>query len=73
MPKIFRQYALANNIRNLIDLLEYEINDGIKWFKDDTMIVNLGKLQTIILDKKKHYHNKKRQKLTIKLNRSNRQ
>ena len=59
MPKIFRQYAFANNIQNLIDLLEYKINDGIKWFKDDRMIVNPGKLQAIILDKKKHYHNKK--------------
>ena len=59
MPKIFRQYAFANNIQNLIDLLEYKINDAIKWFKDDRMIVNPGKLQAIILDKKKHYHNKK--------------
>ena len=29
---------------------------AIKWFKDNKMIVNPGKFQTIILDKKKNNH-----------------
>ena len=57
--------AFANNIQNLLleispkkHLLESECSVGIKWFKDK-MIVNPGKFQAIILDKKKIIHKKK--------------
>ena len=42
----------ANNIYNLRYLLEHESSVGIKWFKDNKMIVNRGKFQGIILEKK---------------------
>ena len=48
--------AFANNIQNLIHLLEPESNVAIKWFKDNKMIVNPGKFEAIILDKKKNDH-----------------
>ena len=48
--------AFANNIQNLIHLLESESSMVIKWFKDNKMIVNPGKFQAIILDKKKNNH-----------------
>ena len=44
----------TNNIQNLIDLLEFECGVAIKWFKNNKMIVNPGKFQAIILDKKKN-------------------
>ena len=34
--------AFANNIHNLIHLLESESNVAIKWFKNNKMIVNPG-------------------------------
>ena len=48
--------AFANNIQNLIHFLEHESNVTIKWFKDNEMILNPGKFQAIILDKKKNNH-----------------
>ena len=48
--------AFANNIQNLIHFLEPESNVTIKWFKDNEMILNPGKFQAIILDKKKNNH-----------------
>ena len=48
--------AFANSIQNLIHLLESECSVAIKWFKDNKMIVNPGKFQAIILDKKKTNH-----------------
>ena len=48
--------AFANNIKNLIHLLESESSVAIKWFKDNKMIVNPGKFQANILDKKKNNH-----------------
>ena len=48
--------TFANNIQNLIHLLESECSVAIKWFKDNKMIVNPGKFQAIILDKKKNNH-----------------
>ena len=48
--------ALANSIQNLIHILESESSVAIKWFKDNKMIVNPGKFQAIILDKKKTNH-----------------
>ena len=46
--------AFANNIQNLINLLESECSVAIKWFKDNKMIVNPGKFQAIILNKMKN-------------------
>ena len=66
--------AFANNIQNLIHLLESESRVTIKWFKDNKMIVNPGKFKAIILDKKKnnytHTHKKKidSKAVTVKLN-----
>ena len=49
--------AFANNIQNLIHLLESESRLAVvKWFKDNKMIVNPGKFQVIILSKKKNNH-----------------
>ena len=48
--------AFANNIQNLIHLLESECSVAIKWFKDNKMIVNPGKFQAIILNRKKNNH-----------------
>ena len=48
--------AFANNIQNLIHLLESESSVAIKRFKYNKMIVNPGKFQAIILDKKKNNH-----------------
>ena len=48
--------ASANNIQNLIHLLESDSSVAIKWFKDNKMIVNPRKFQAIILDKKKTNH-----------------
>ena len=48
--------AFANNIQNLINLLEPECSVAIKWFKDNKMIVNPGKFQAVILNKMKNNH-----------------
>ena len=48
--------AFANNIENLIYLLESERSPAIKWLKDNKMIVNPGKFEHIILYKKKKDH-----------------
>ena len=40
----------------MIHLLQSESSVAIKWFKDNKMIVNPGKFQAIILDKKKNNH-----------------
>ena len=48
--------VFANNIENLIYLLESERSLVIKWFKDNTMIVNPGKFEHIISHKKKKDH-----------------
>ena len=39
--------AFANNIQNLIHLLESESSAAIKWFRDNKIILNLGKFQVI--------------------------
>ena len=53
--------AFANSIQNLIHLLVSESSVAIKWFKDNKMIVNPGKFQAIILDKKKTNHTQESQ------------
>ena len=65
--------AFANNIQNLIYLLEFECSVAIKWFKDNKMIVNPGTFQAIILDKKKNNHTQeiiKIDKNSVKVNSS---
>ena len=48
--------AIANNIQNLIHLLEPESSVAIEWFQNNKMIVNPGKFQATILGKKKYNH-----------------
>ena len=48
----------AQNVCNLISVLESESNIAIDWFETNKMIVNLGKFQSIIIDKKKQDHKK---------------
>ena len=43
-------------IQNLIALLETESNTAIEWFQNNKMMVNPGKFQAIIIDKKKKCH-----------------
>ena len=43
-------------IQNLIVLLENESNTAIEWFQNNKMMVNPGKFQAIIIDKKKKCH-----------------
>ena len=50
--------TFAQNVRNLTSVLESESNIAIDWFKTNKMIVNPGKFQSIIIDKKKQDHAK---------------
>ena len=50
--------TFAQNVQNLISVLESESNIAIDWFKINKMIVNPGKFQSIIIDKKKQDHTK---------------
>ena len=43
-------------IQNLIALLETESNAAIEWFQNNKMMINSGKFQAIIIDKKKKCH-----------------
>ena len=43
----------GETIQNLIALLEIESNTTIEWFQNNKMMVNSGKFQAIIIDKKK--------------------
>ena len=49
----------AQNDGTLISVLEPESNIAIDWFERNKMIVNPGKFQSIIVDKKKQDHTKK--------------
>ena len=48
----------AQNVRNLISVSESKINIATDWFETNKMIVNLGKFQSIIIDKMKQDHTK---------------
>ena len=48
--------AFESNIKNLKLILEYESKTAISWFQSNKMIVNPGKFQGIIIDKKKQNH-----------------
>ena len=45
--------AFESNIKNLKLILESESEKAISWFQSNKMIVNPGKFQGIIIDKKK--------------------
>ena len=40
-------------LKELIKSLTSEPGKSVQWFKENMMIVNLGKFQTIIIDRKK--------------------
>ena len=48
--------VFESNIKNLKITLESESKTGILWFQSNKMIVNPGKFQGIIIDKKKQNH-----------------
>ena len=48
--------AVESNIKNLKLILEYESKTATSWFQSNKMIVNPGKFQGIIIDKKKQNH-----------------
>ena len=48
----------AQNVWNLISVLESESNIAIDWFETNKMTVNPSKFQSIIIDKKKQDHTK---------------
>ena len=54
-------------IQNLIALLETESNTAIEWFQNNKMIVNPGKFQAIIINKKKKCHTNKTLKISDKI------
>ena len=43
-------------IQNVSALLETESNTAIEWFQNNKMMINPGKLEAIIIDKKKKCH-----------------
>ena len=48
--------AFESNIKNLKLILESESKTAISWSQSNEMIVNLGKFQGIIINKKKQDH-----------------
>ena len=54
-------------IQNLIALLETESNTAIEWFQNNKMMVNPGKFQVIIIDKKKKCHTNETLKIGDKI------
>ena len=50
--------TFAQNVRNIISVLESEINIATDWFETNKIILNLGKFQSIIIDKTKQDHAK---------------
>ena len=48
--------VVESNIKNLKLILEYESKTATSWFQSNKMIVNPGKFQGIIIDKKKQNH-----------------
>ena len=54
-------------IQNLIALLETECNTAIEWFQNNKMMVNPGKFQAIIIDKKKKCHTNETLKIGDKI------
>ena len=48
--------SLESSIKNLKIILESESKKAISWLQSNKMIVNPGKFQGIIIDKKKQNH-----------------
>ena len=59
--------TFAQNVEPLISILESERKIAIDWLETNKMIVNWGKFQSIIIDKKQQDHTKELSKLRIKL------
>ena len=59
--------TFAQNVGTLISILESESKIAIDWFETNKMIVNPGKFQSIIIDKKKQDHTKETFEIGIKL------
>ena len=59
--------TFAQNVGTLMSILESDSKIAIAWFETNKMIVNPGKFQSIIIDKKKQDHTKELSKLGIKL------
>ena len=53
-------FAFATTVSRLIKILESESEVVIDWFKKNKMVVNPGKFQAIILDKRKRDHTNER-------------
>ena len=54
-------------IQNLIALLENESNTAIEWFQNNKMMVNHGKFEAIIINKKKNCHTNETLKIGDKI------
>ena len=54
-------------IQSLITLLENESNTATEWFQNNKMMVNPGKFQAIIIDKKKKCHTNETLKIGDKI------
>ena len=48
--------AFESNIKNLKLILESESKTAVSWFQSNEIILNPGKFQGIIIDKKRQYH-----------------
>ena len=48
--------CFSKTIQELIESLESECEVALNWFNENKMIVNPGKFQTIIIDKRKQDH-----------------
>ena len=59
--------TFAQNVGTLMSILESDSKIAIAWFETNKMIVNPGKFQSIIIDKKKQDHTKELSKLGMKL------
>ena len=59
--------TFEETIQNLIAFLETESNTAIEWFQNNKMMVNPGKFQAIIIDKKKKCHTKETLKIGDKI------
>ena len=59
--------TFAQDVCNLISVLESESNIAIDWFETNKVIVNPGKFQSIIIDKKKQDHTKETFKIGDKV------
>ena len=54
-------------IQNLTALLQTESNTAIEWFQNNNMMVNPGKFQAIIIDKRKKCHTNETLKIGDKI------